>query len=174
MGQFTARLKRHAKLVWGAVGVVSTVLGLVLALISADFRRLALALWHGIVTLYLYPVTLGFVILFGSATGGLFEQMYHRFCLDREKYLEHYHKRSNIETTVSMIKMKFGGSVRSRLPVAMTNEAYCKVICHNICCLISAIYELGLAPEFWRQTPKPVPPDPMADIEERLAASAWI
>lgn len=34
---------------------------------------------------------------------------------------------------------------------AQTNELYCKFICHNICVLISSIYELGIAPEFWKQ-----------------------
>jgi hypothetical protein len=28
----------------------------------------------------------------------------------------------------------------------MKNEVPCKVLCHNICCLISAIYELGITP----------------------------
>jgi hypothetical protein len=27
-------------------------------------------------------------------------------------------------------------------------EALCKILCHNICCLISAMYELGINPEF--------------------------
>ena len=33
---------------------------------------------------------------------------------------------------------------------AQINELYCKFLCHNICVLISSIYELGLAPEFWQ------------------------
>jgi hypothetical protein len=27
-------------------------------------------------------------------------------------------------------------------------QVLCKFLCHNICCLISAIYELGLSPVF--------------------------
>jgi hypothetical protein len=60
-----------------------------------------------------------------------------------------------------MIKMKFGDALRSKLPVAQVNEILCKVICHNLCCLVSAIYELGLAPTFWNQrraTPMLAPP----------------
>ena len=34
---------------------------------------------------------------------------------------------------------------------AQINELYCKFLCHNICVLISSIYELGIAPEFWKQ-----------------------
>ena len=28
------------------------------------------------------------------------------------------------------------------------NEALCKVLCHNICCLVQAIHELGIEPTF--------------------------
>jgi hypothetical protein len=48
-----------------------------------------------------------------------------------------------------MIKMKFGGTVRSKTLVAQVNEVLCKVLCHNICVLIQSIYELGLEPTFW-------------------------
>ena len=47
-----------------------------------------------------------------------------------------------------MIKSKFGDSVRSKTEVASKNEVLAKVLCHNICCLISAIYELGIQPVF--------------------------
>lgn len=30
----------------------------------------------------------------------------------------------------------------------MINEALCKVLCHNLCCVISAMYELGIEAEF--------------------------
>lgn len=37
----------------------------------------------------------------------------------------------------------------------MVNEVYCKVLlCHNICCLVSSIYELGNAPEFFAEAEK--------------------
>ena len=47
-----------------------------------------------------------------------------------------------------MIKAKFGDCVRSKTDVAMKNEALCKILCHNICCLISAMHELGIQPDF--------------------------
>ena len=47
-----------------------------------------------------------------------------------------------------MIKTKFGDGLRSKTEVAARNEVLAKTLCHNICCLISAIYELGLEPQF--------------------------
>jgi transposase len=80
---------------------------------------------------------------------GLWNRMWHFYNFNRDTFLTHYHKRSNVETTFSMIKAKFGGSVRSKSPIAQVNEVLCKVLCHNICVLISSIYELGLEPTFW-------------------------
>ena len=48
-----------------------------------------------------------------------------------------------------MIKAKFGGSVRAKSPVAQVNEVLCKVLAHNLCCLIQSIYALNLEPVFW-------------------------
>jgi transposase len=87
--------------------------------------------------------------------GGMWEKMFHYFNFKRDEFLAHYHKRSNVETTFSMVKAKFGDAVRSKTDVAMQNEALCKFICHNICCLISAIYELGLRPVFWQPQQSP-------------------
>jgi len=80
---------------------------------------------------------------------GLWNRMWHFYNFNRKVFLQHYHKRSNAETVFSMIKMKFGGAVRSKTPVAQVNEVLCKVLCHNICVLIQSIYELGLEPTFW-------------------------
>ena len=77
--------------------------------------------------------------------------MFHQFSLNRAEYLAHYHKRSNIESTVNMIKSKFRDHVRSKTDTAMKNEVLCKVLCHNICCLIHAVYEFGIDPTFAAQ-----------------------
>jgi len=50
-----------------------------------------------------------------------------------------------------MIKRKFGERLRSKTEVAQINEVLCKVLCHNICCLIQSMYELGLKPKFWSE-----------------------
>ena len=65
--------------------------------------------------------------------------MFHYFQYRREDFLSHYHKRSNVESVFSMIKAKFRDHVRSKTDVAMVNEVLCKIICHNICCLIQRI-----------------------------------
>jgi transposase len=81
----------------------------------------------------------------------LYKQMYHYFSYNQERFMASYHKRSNVETTFSMIKAKFGDALRSRTKTAQINEALCKVLCHNICCLIQSMYELNLKPKFWAQ-----------------------
>ena len=75
-------------------------------------------------------------------------QMYHYFMGNREKFLEHYHKRSNIETAYSMIKGKFGGAPRSKSDAGQINEVLCKVLCHNISVLVQATHALGIDPTF--------------------------
>jgi transposase len=79
--------------------------------------------------------------------GGMFKKMFHYFQFKRDEFLAHYHRRSNVESTVMMVKSKFGDAVRSKTEVAARNEVLAKVLCHNICCLISAMYELGIQPE---------------------------
>jgi len=81
-----------------------------------------------------------------GGVGGVFKKMFHYFQFNREDFLNHYHNRSNVESTMMMIKTKFGDSVRSKTEVAAKNEVLCKVLCHNICCLIHAMYELGIHP----------------------------
>jgi hypothetical protein len=63
--------------------------------------------------------------------------------------MKHYHLRSNVESTFSMCKRKFGDSVRSKTEVAMVNEVLCKFIRHNLCCLIQEECQLGIDPIFW-------------------------
>lgn len=81
----------------------------------------------------------------------LWKQMFHYFSFNTERFMSHYHKRSNVETTFHMIKSKFGDSLRSKTERAQINEALLKVLCHNICCLIQSMYELGLKPKFYAQ-----------------------
>jgi transposase len=83
-----------------------------------------------------------------GGVGGIFRKCFHYFCLHREEFLQHYHQRSNAESTFSMVKRKFGDAVRSKSDTAMTNEVLAKLVCHNLCCLISAWYELGIEPVF--------------------------
>ena len=49
-----------------------------------------------------------------GAGGGLWAKMFHYFNFQREDFLGHYHKRSNVESTFSAIKRVFGDFVRSK------------------------------------------------------------
>jgi len=79
----------------------------------------------------------------------VWEQLWHYFQLHREEFLTHYHKRSNIESTMWMIKSKFDENIRSKTDTAIVNELLCKVLCHNICVVIQSMYELGIDATFW-------------------------
>jgi transposase len=84
-----------------------------------------------------------------KAKGSLiWKKMYHYFQLNREEFLEHYHQRSNVETTFDMVKMKFGDKLKSKKFIAQKNELLCKLIAHNIVVLIHEMYELGIKPQF--------------------------
>jgi hypothetical protein len=89
-----------------------------------------------------------------GAVGGLFEKAFHYFQFHREEYLTHYHQRSNIESTFSAIKRKFGDSVMSKTDTAMVNEVLCKILCHNLTCLIQEQETLGIVPVFWKDEEK--------------------
>lgn len=95
-----------------------------------------------------------------GAGGGLWAKMFHYFQFNREDFLGHYHKRSNAESTFSMIKAKFRDHVRSKSDVAMVNEVLAKIVCHNICVLIQETYELGISATFWKEEPAETQPEP--------------
>lgn len=94
-------------------------------------------------------------------TGGkrpdYWQKVFHFYSFHREEFLTHYHKRSNAESTVSMVKGKFGDSLRSKTDTAQKNEVLCKVLCHNLCCLIQSFYELGIDPRQESGLPVPMP-----------------
>jgi hypothetical protein len=79
--------------------------------------------------------------------GDLWTRMWRYFMFNREEFWHHYHRRSNVETTFSMVKAKFGTKIRSKTDAAQVNEILCKLICHN---LVHATYELGIEATFWK------------------------
>ena len=87
--------------------------------------------------------------------------MFHYYQFNRDEYMNHYHKRSNVESTFSAIKRKFDDHVRSRTDVSMTNEVYCKLICQNLTCIVQSQIELGIEPIFWQDEAKAVEVEPM-------------
>jgi transposase len=85
----------------------------------------------------------------GKARGStLWGKMYHYFQLNRDDFMEHYHKRSNIEATNAAIKRKFGETLKSKNPVAQVNELLAKIIAYNLTVVIHEMYENGIQPEF--------------------------
>ena len=78
-------------------------------------------------------------ISFKSNTTGQGSPMWRRFqpsfILDQDNFKNHYNRCSNVDTTFSMVKGKFGNSVRSRLETGQVNEILLKCLCHNICVL---------------------------------------
>jgi len=85
----------------------------------------------------------------GRAGGSaIWKKMYHYFQLNRDEFMEHYHKRSNIEATNAAIKRKFGETLKSKNPVAQVNELLAKIIAYNLTVVIHEMYENGIQPEF--------------------------
>ena len=85
----------------------------------------------------------------GSTGSAAWERMWHYFSLNKDDFLAHYHKRSNVETTFSSVKRKFGPAVRSKLLDAQLNEVLLKCLCHNLSMLVHSIHEMGIEPKFW-------------------------
>jgi transposase len=87
----------------------------------------------------------------GRGQSSVWKNMYHFYAQNQERFMQRYHRRSNVETTFSMIKGKFGERLRSKSATGQVNEVLCKILCHNVCCLIQSIYELGVEPTFWTE-----------------------
>jgi len=79
---------------------------------------------------------------------GVWNAAFHFFNLHREEFLAHYHQRSNVESTFSAVKRKFGDSVKAKNNQSMKCEVLAKVLCHNLSCLIHAMEELGIDSTF--------------------------
>ncbi|MGV8127638.1 MAG: transposase [Methanothrix sp.] len=85
----------------------------------------------------------------GRAGGSaIWKKMFHYFQLNRDEFMEHYHKRSNIEATNAAIKRKFGETLKSKNPVAQVNELLAKIIAYNLTVVIHEMYENGINPDF--------------------------
>jgi transposase len=78
----------------------------------------------------------------------VWQQALYMFLHKQAEFRLHYNKRNNVETAFHMIKSGFGSHLLTVSRDAQYNEALCKVICHNICVLIQAVYEFGIKPDF--------------------------
>ena len=69
-----------------------------------------------------------------------FKTAFRFFKENKEGYLDSYHKRSNIESTFSMIKRRFGNNIKCKKEISQDNEILAKVLAHNICVLVQEIF----------------------------------
>jgi transposase len=88
-----------------------------------------------------------------NATGNsngckLWRKMFLYFQLNQEEFMQHYHKRSNIESAFASIKKKFGDSLKSKNKTARINELLCKILAYNIVVLIHEMHEMKIKIEF--------------------------
>lgn len=78
--------------------------------------------------------------------------MYHYFVLNHDEFLEHYHKRSNVEATNAAIKCKFGETLKSKNPTAQVNELLAKIVAYNLTVVVHEMYENRIGPNFLHST----------------------
>ena len=74
----------------------------------------------------------------------IWTSMFTYFHNNREEFLSHYHNRSNVETTFSMIKRNFGSKLRTKNFNSQINEILMKCLCHNLSVLVQESFEMGL------------------------------
>ncbi|HVR38663.1 MAG TPA: transposase, partial [Thermoanaerobaculia bacterium] len=74
----------------------------------------------------------------------LWSKLFHLYSYRKDEFLPHYHRRSNVESTFSMMKRVFTDTLRSKKEEAQTNELLLMVIAHNIRTLVHSIFELDV------------------------------
>ena len=84
----------------------------------------------------------------GNSKSPVWNKLFHFFQVNGDEFLTQYHSRSNVESTFSAMKRKFGEIIRSKTPVAQRNELLMKCLCHNIVCVIHEIHESGVLATF--------------------------
>jgi hypothetical protein len=56
----------------------------------------------------------------------------------------------------------------------MINEVLCRILCHNLCCVIQSTYELGVAATFWGRGDAAVEPISEPIEIDPKEPSAWV
>ena len=79
----------------------------------------------------------------------LWKQMVLKSRENPDDYGEHYHKRSNSESTFSAKKRKFGDSLRCKHDTAKENESMLKWVCYGFTALARAATTLDIEPNFY-------------------------
>ena len=102
-------------------------------------------------------------------------RLYKTFDANPERYWNLYDTgRPLAETGNMMLKTRFGHSLKSRTSNSQYAEVMLRCICHNIACLVMAVQELGVEPQYWTPdlselpnfgTTTPPPNEPAQTIE---------
>jgi len=82
------------------------------------------------------------------ANAKAWNRAFYQFKMNYDDFMEHYHKRSNVETTFACMKQLIGETVRSKNRVAQENELLCKVIAYNIIVVVKMMAKYEIKPEF--------------------------
>lgn len=79
-----------------------------------------------------------------NAQSPVWSKLFHLYSYRKDDFLPFYHRRSNVESTFSMMKRVFTDTLRSKGEDAQANELLLMVIAHNIRTLVHSIFELGV------------------------------
>ena len=79
-----------------------------------------------------------------DVTSPIWHKLYHLYHYRIDEFLPHYHRRSNVESTFSMMKRVLGDTLRSKGEDAQRNELLLMVVAHNIRTLVQSIFELNV------------------------------
>lgn len=117
--------------------------------ISADKGYLSRANMDGIAELGAIP----YIPFKSNSTGRskgsvIWSRMFDYFLRNNDRFMQSYHKRSNVETAFSMIKRNFGNNLRTLKDISQVNEILMKCLCHNLSVLVQESFELGLEIDF--------------------------
>lgn len=82
--------------------------------------------------------------IYSQPQNSVWRKMFHLFALNSTEYQEAINRQSQVESTFSQIKVKFGEKIYSKGSTAQMNEVLCKVLCHNLCVLIYWLYQFGV------------------------------
>lgn len=99
----------------------------------------------------------------------IWKKMFKYFKENRKTFMKFYHRRSNVESTFSMIKLRLGEFLKSKNYEAQRNELLMKFIVHNITCLISEIFENEIHVNFKECIKEYVEPKPIEIVEEKFS-----
>ncbi|MBT4174853.1 transposase [archaeon] len=78
----------------------------------------------------------------------IWNKMFKLFKEKPQEFMPIYNARSNLESSIHMVKQRFGDNLNTKKLKANVNEIKIKVLCHNICCLIVELFERRISIDF--------------------------